>query len=52
MIYVSPQRQFMPPSDLESEYGGDESDHESNAVSLSKKKSFEKKNVFFIFSRK
>lgn len=30
--YVSPLRQFMPPSDLESEYGGDESDHEANTV--------------------
>jgi len=26
----------MPPSDIESEYGGDEDDHETNSVSLSK----------------
>lgn len=25
-------RHFMPPSDIESEYGGDESDHEINNV--------------------
>ncbi|CAF1122028.1 unnamed protein product [Adineta steineri] len=28
--YASPPRQFVPPSDIESEYGGDESDHETN----------------------
>ncbi|CAF3515661.1 unnamed protein product [Rotaria sp. Silwood1] len=28
--YVSPTRNFMPPSDIESEHGGDESDHETN----------------------
>ena len=32
MTYVSPPRTFVPPSDIESEYGGDESDHESNTV--------------------
>lgn len=32
MNYVSPPRHFMPPSDIESEYGGDESDHETNTV--------------------
>lgn len=30
--YVSPPRHFMPPSDLESEYGGEDSDHEANTV--------------------
>ncbi|CAF3595048.1 unnamed protein product [Adineta steineri] len=28
--YASPPRQYVPPSDIESEYGGDESDHETN----------------------
>ncbi|UJR10069.1 hypothetical protein I4U23_014291 [Adineta vaga] len=28
--YVSPSRQYVPPSDIESEYGADESDHETN----------------------
>jgi hypothetical protein len=32
--YVSPPRNYRPPSDIESEYGGDESDHESNTVRL------------------
>ena len=30
--YISPPRHFMPPSDIESEYGGEESDHEANTV--------------------
>jgi hypothetical protein len=30
--YVSPARTHVPPSDIESEYGGDESDHESSTV--------------------
>lgn len=33
MTYVSPPRQYRPPSDVESEHGGDESDYESNTVS-------------------
>ncbi|CAF0909555.1 unnamed protein product [Adineta ricciae] len=28
--YVSPTRQFVPPSDVDSEYGADESDHETH----------------------
>ncbi|CAF1548479.1 unnamed protein product, partial [Adineta steineri] len=28
--YVSPPRTYRPPSDIESEYGGEESDHEGN----------------------
>ncbi len=44
MTYVSPSRHYMPPSDLESEYGGDESDHEINTVSLEK---YFSKNIFF-----
>lgn len=31
--YVSPPRTHFPPSDIESEFGGDESDHEANTVS-------------------
>ena len=31
--YVSPARTHAPPSDIESDYGGDESDHETTAVS-------------------
>ena len=34
MTYVSPTRTHVPPSDIESEYGGDESDHESSTVSF------------------
>lgn len=30
--YLPSTRQFVPPSDIESEYGGDESDHETNSV--------------------
>jgi hypothetical protein len=42
MVYVSPQRAYMPPSDIESEYGfgGEESDHETNTVKSLQKKSF------------
>jgi hypothetical protein len=36
MSYVSPQRHYMPPSDIESEYGYDESDHEINTVNFEK----------------
>jgi hypothetical protein len=36
MTYVSPPRHYIPPSDIESEYGGDESDHEINTVNLEK----------------
>nr|ACI90345.1 golgi autoantigen golgin subfamily a4-like protein [Philodina roseola] len=32
--YVSPPRQYVPPSDVESEFGGDESDHESSTKML------------------
>jgi hypothetical protein len=35
--YVSPPRQFKPPSDIESEHGDNESDHESNLVHFSSK---------------
>ncbi|UJR35994.1 hypothetical protein I4U23_028734 [Adineta vaga] len=31
MTYVSPPRHHVPPSDIESEYGGDDGDYESNA---------------------
>ncbi|CAF1496378.1 unnamed protein product, partial [Adineta steineri] len=34
--YVSPPRTYRPPSDIESEYGGEESDHEGNTTSKSK----------------
>ncbi|CAF3057511.1 unnamed protein product [Rotaria sp. Silwood2] len=38
MTYVSPQRTHMPPSDIESEYGADESDHENNTKMIKMQK--------------
>ncbi|CAM4964666.1 unnamed protein product [Rotaria socialis] len=49
--YVSPARSFVPPSDIESEHGGDESDHETNSkmqrlVNIYKTKFIQLKNAY------
>ena len=42
----------MPPSDLESEYGGDESDYEINSVKLFAQRKIKLQHCFSIFSKK
>ncbi|CAF1230556.1 unnamed protein product [Rotaria sordida] len=49
--YVSPTRSFIPPSDIESEHGGDESDHETNSkmqkrLDIYKNKFIQLKNAY------
>ncbi|CAM4821607.1 unnamed protein product [Rotaria magnacalcarata] len=49
--YVSPARNFVLPSDIESEHGGDESDHETNSkmqklVNIYKTKFIQLKNAY------